>query len=199
VGVGSVGCDADTAAFTVATLTRWWHGEGRARYPGARRLLITADAGGSNGYRVRAWSKHLAEFALSTGLDATVCRFPPGTSTWNKREHRLFSRISVSCRGRPLTSHEVVVALIGATGTATGLRVHAGRVRLRRLSHRRGRQRPGHGQPAEHGAPVARGMELHPACRTTRALPNGGLSQSVVAWASPRAAGSTSGMASLGL
>jgi len=120
-----VGCDADTAAFAVATLTRWWHGEGRARYPGAKRLLITADAVGSNGYRVRAWKKHLAEFALSTGLDVTVCHFPPGTSKWNKIEHRLFSRISVNWRGRPLTSHEVVVALIGATSTATGLRVHA--------------------------------------------------------------------------
>lgn len=121
----SVGCDADTAAFAVATLTRWWHGEGRNRYPDAKRLLITADAGGSNGYRVRAWKKHLAEFALSTGLDVTVCHFPPGTSKWNKIEHRLFSRISVNWRGRPLTSHEVVVALIGATSTATGLRVHA--------------------------------------------------------------------------
>jgi len=109
----------------VATLTRWWRGEGRERYPRARRLLITADAGGSNGYRVRAWKKHLAEFALSTGLDVTVCHFPPGTSKWNKIEHRLFSRVSTNWRGRPLTSHEVVVALIGATSTATGLRVTA--------------------------------------------------------------------------
>jgi Rhodopirellula transposase DDE domain len=121
----SVGCDGDTAAFAVATLARWWQAEGRRRYPAAARLLITADAGGSNGYRVRAWKAQLAAFALDSGLEVTVCHFPPGTSKWNRIEHRLFSHISVNWRGRPLTSHEVVVALIGATTTATGLRVHA--------------------------------------------------------------------------
>ncbi|MEV7239597.1 ISAzo13 family transposase, partial [Streptomyces sp. NPDC051020] len=121
----SVGCDGDTAAFAVTTLRRWWNGEGRHRYPGARRLLITADAGGSNGYRVRAWKKHLADFARAANLEVTVCHFPPGTSKWNKIEHRLFSRISTNWRGRPLTSHEVVVNTIGATTTRTGLSVHA--------------------------------------------------------------------------
>lgn len=121
----SVGCDGDTAAFAVATLRRWWDGEGRHRYPHATRLLITADAGGSNGYRVKAWKKELADFALSAGLTLTVCHFPPGTSKWNKIEHRLFSRISTNWRGRPLTSHEVVVNTIGAVTTSTGLTVHA--------------------------------------------------------------------------
>lgn len=121
----SVGCDGDTSAFAVATLRRWWDGEGRHRYPHATRLLITADAGGSNGYRVKAWKKELADFALSAGLTVTVCHFPPGTSKWNKIEHRLFSRISTNWRGRPLTSHEVVVNTIGAVTTSTGLTVHA--------------------------------------------------------------------------
>ncbi|ORT46706.1 transposase, partial [Frankia sp. KB5] len=103
----SVGCDGDTAAFAVATLRRWWDGEGRHRYPTATRLLITADVGGANGYRVRAWKKELADLARTTGLQITVCHFPPGTSKWNKIEHRLFSRISTNWRGRPLTSHEV--------------------------------------------------------------------------------------------
>lgn len=121
----SVGCDGDTSAFAVATLRRWWDGEGRHRYPHATRLLITADAGGSNGYRVKAWKKELADLALETGLAVTVCHFPPGTSKWNKIEHRLFSRISTNWRGRPLTSHEVVVNTIGAVTTSTGLTVHA--------------------------------------------------------------------------
>lgn len=121
----SVGCDGDTSAFAVATLRRWWDGEGRHRYPHATRLLITADAGGSNGYRVKAWKKELADFALAAGLSVTVCHFPPGTSKWNKIEHRLFSRISTNWRGRPLTSHEVVVNTIGAVTTSTGLTVHA--------------------------------------------------------------------------
>ncbi|MFD7015266.1 ISAzo13 family transposase [Streptomyces sp. NPDC059928] len=121
----SVGSDGDTAAFAVATLRRWWGGEGRHRYPHAARLLITADAGGSNGYRVRAWKSELAAFAHENGLEVTVCHFPPGTSKWNKIEHRLFSQISINWRGRPLTSHEVVVSTIGATRTRTGLAVHA--------------------------------------------------------------------------
>jgi DDE family transposase len=121
----SVGCDHDTAAFAVATLRRWWEQVGRAAYPGADRLLVTADAGGSNGYRLRAWKTELARFAAETGLAVTVCHFPPGTSKWNKIEHRLFSQISTNWRGRPLVSHEVVVELIGATRTSSGLRVQA--------------------------------------------------------------------------
>jgi Rhodopirellula transposase DDE domain len=121
----SVGCDGDTAAFAVATLRRWWQGEGRGRYPQATRLLICADAGGANGYRVRAWKQGLAGFAHATGLEVMVCHFPPGTSKWNTIEHQLFSRISSNWRGRPLTSHEVVVNTIGATTTRTGLTVHA--------------------------------------------------------------------------
>jgi len=121
----SVGTDHDTARFAVATLGRWWEQAGRALYPDAERLLVTADAGGSNGYRVRAWKTELARFAAATGLAVTVCHFPPGTSKWNRIEHRLFSAISVNWRGRPLVSHEVIVELIGATTTRTGLRVHA--------------------------------------------------------------------------
>ena len=120
-----VGCDHDTAAFAVQTLRRWWEQVGRASYPGAERLLITADAGGSNGYRVRAWKTELARFAGATGLEITVCHLPPGTSKWNRIEHRLFSAISMNWRGRPLISHEVIVELIGATTTQAGLRVRA--------------------------------------------------------------------------
>jgi hypothetical protein len=121
----SVGCDHDTAAFAVATLRRWWEQGGRALYPDAGRLLVCADAGGSNGYRVRAWKTELGRFAAETGLAVTVCHFPPGTSKWNRIEHRLFSAISVNWRGRPLVSHEVIVELIGATTTRTGLRVQS--------------------------------------------------------------------------
>jgi hypothetical protein len=121
----SVGTDHDTAAFAVATLRRWWEQIGRAAYPAATRLLVTADAGGSNGYRVRAWKTELARFAADTGLAVTVCHFPPGTSKWNKIEHRLFSHISTNWRGRPLVSHEVIVELIGATTTRSGLKVRA--------------------------------------------------------------------------
>jgi hypothetical protein len=121
----SVGSDGDTAAFAVETLRRWWRRVGAPTYPGARRLLICADAGGSNGYRVRLWKLELAALADETGLAITVCHFPPGTSKWNKIEHRLFAHISMNWRGRPLTSHEVVVQLIGATTTRTGLTVHA--------------------------------------------------------------------------
>jgi hypothetical protein len=120
-----VGCDGDTAAFAVATLRRWWTQVGQPSYPNARRLLISADAGGSNGYRVRLWKHELAQLATDTGLAITVAHYPPGTSKWNKIEHRLFSAITSNWRGRPLTSHQVVVDLIGATTTRTGLRVHA--------------------------------------------------------------------------
>src|SRR5213078_3796268 len=121
----SVGTDHDTAAFAVESVRRWWKAAGSIEYPAARRLLITADAGGSNGYRTRAWKAELAALAAETGLEITCCHFPPGTSKWNKVEHRLFSHISMNWRGRPLTSHEVIVSTIAATTTRTGLRVHA--------------------------------------------------------------------------
>lgn len=121
----SVGTDHDTAAFAVESIRRWWKARGREDYPQARRLLITADAGGSNGYRTRAWKAELAALALETGLHITVCHFPPGTSKWNRIEHRLFSHITMNWRGRPLTSHEVIVNSIAATTTRTGLTVRA--------------------------------------------------------------------------
>ena len=117
----SVGVDHDTSAFAVATLRTWWDTVGESRYPAADRLLICADGGGSNGHRVRAWKVELAAFAADTGLTVTVCHLPPGTSKWNKIEHRLFSQITMNWRGRPLTSHQVIVDLIANTSTATGL------------------------------------------------------------------------------
>ena len=121
----NVGTDHDTAAFAVESIRRWWTAAGQGDYPLARRLLITADAGGSNGYRTRAWKAELAALAAETGLEITCCHFPPGTSKWNKVEHRLFSHITMNWRGRPLTSHEVIVQTIAATTTRTGLRVRA--------------------------------------------------------------------------
>jgi len=121
----SVGADHDTSAFAVETLRRWWTTVDRHRYRDTDRLLICADGGGSNGYRVRAWKIELAAFAAETGLTITVCHLPPGTSKWNKIEHRLFSQITMNWRGRPLTSHQIIVDLIGATRTATGLTVRA--------------------------------------------------------------------------
>jgi hypothetical protein len=121
----SVGDDHDTASFAVATIRRWWEQVGKHAYPEAGRLLITADAGGSNSYRSRLWKVELGKLAAESGLAITVCHFPPGTSKWNRIEHRLFSQISMNWRGRPLVSHEVIVDLIGATTTRTGLRVHA--------------------------------------------------------------------------
>jgi hypothetical protein len=121
----NVGTGHDTAAFAVESIRRWWNARGRADYPAAGRLLITAGAGGSNGYRTRAWKTGLAALALETGPEITVCHFPPGTSKWNKIEHRLFSHIAMNWRGRPLTSHEVIVRSIAATTTRTGLTVHA--------------------------------------------------------------------------
>jgi len=122
----NVGTDHDTAAFAVESIRRWWNARGSQDYPGARRLLITADAGGSNGYRTRAWKAGLAALAAETGLEITCCHFPPGTSKWNKIEHRLFSHITMNWRGRPLTSHDVVINSIAATTTRTGLTVQAG-------------------------------------------------------------------------
>ncbi|WP_413801357.1 ISAzo13 family transposase [Streptomyces iranensis] len=121
----NVGTDHDTAAFAVESIRRWWNAAGRTAYPTVGRLLITADAGGSNGYRTRTWKTELAQFAAESGLAITVCHLPPGTSKWNRIEHRLFSHITMNWRGRPLTSHEVIVQSIAATTTKTGLTVHA--------------------------------------------------------------------------
>jgi hypothetical protein len=117
----AVGSDHDTAAFAVATIASWWRSVGKDRYPAAASLLICADGGGSNGSRTRLWKTELAKFAAETGLEVTVCHLPPGTSKWNKIEHRLFSHISMNWSGRPLTSHQVIVDLIAATTTRTGL------------------------------------------------------------------------------
>lgn len=125
VGWVGVGVDHDTAEFAVATIRTWWDKAGQVAYPNARRLLVTADGGGSNGYRTRLWKVELAKLATETGLTITVCHLPPGTSKWNKIEHRLFSHISMNWRGRPLTSHQVVVETIAATTTRTGLTVAA--------------------------------------------------------------------------
>jgi transposase len=121
----NVGVDHDTSVFAVESIRRWWNTRGSLDYPRARRLLVTADAGGSNGYRYRVWKSELAALAAETGLAITVCHFPPGTSKWNKIEHRLFSAITLNWRGRPLTSHEVVVNTIASTRTRGGLRVEA--------------------------------------------------------------------------
>ena len=121
----SVGIDHDTSAFAVATLRSWWTTIGKDRYPNAHRLLICADSGGSNGSRIRAWKIELAQFATDTGLSVTVTHLPPGTSKWNKIEHRLFSQITRNWPGRPLTTHETILNLIGATTTTTGLSVTA--------------------------------------------------------------------------
>lgn len=121
----SVGDVADTAEFAVESIRRWWNQMGKARFPNATRLLITADAGGSNGYRVRAWKAELARFAAETGMDITVCHYPPGTSKWNKIEHRMFSFISMNWRATPLTSLRVIVELIAATTTSKGLTIQA--------------------------------------------------------------------------
>ena len=119
----SVGIDADTAAFAVESIRRWWWKLGKTRYPNATTLTITADCGGSNGARVRLWKRELQRFANETGLDVTVTHLPPGTSKWNKIEHRLFAFITQNWRGKPLVSHQVIVQLIGATTTETGLKV----------------------------------------------------------------------------
>jgi hypothetical protein len=124
-GFVNVGTDHDTAQFAAESVRRWQDAVGSGRYPGARRLLITCDAGGSNGYRARAWKAELARLAAGTGLEITVCHFPPGTSKWNKIEHRLFCHITRTWRGRPLTSYQVVVNTIAATATSTGLTVTA--------------------------------------------------------------------------
>jgi hypothetical protein len=119
----SVGVDDDTSVFAVATIESWWSQMGHKKYPNARRLLITADAGGSNGHRPWLWKHELARLSKTTGLEIVVCHYPPGTSTWNKIEHRLFSRITLNWRGRPLETYQTVVNLIANTTTTTGLTV----------------------------------------------------------------------------
>jgi Rhodopirellula transposase DDE domain len=121
----SVGVDHDTSSFAVETIRRWWGSMGRQRYPNAKRLLITADGGGSNGSRLRLWKVELQKLADELGIPVAVSHFPPGTSKWNKIEHRLFSFISQNWRGKPLVSHEVIVNLIASTKTETGLTVRA--------------------------------------------------------------------------
>ena len=119
----SVGIDHDTSVFAVATIEQWWHKMGQQKYPNARRLLITADGGGSNGHRPWLWKYELARLANATGLDIVVCHYPPGTSKWNKIEHRLFSQITLNWRGRPLETYQTIVNLIANTTTTTGLTV----------------------------------------------------------------------------
>ncbi len=121
----SVGDSADTATFAVEAIRRWWNEMGRVRFPEATQLLITADGGGSNGHRVRLWKLELAKLAKETGLDITVCHYPPGTSKWNKIEHKMWSFISMNWRGRPLTSYRTIIELISATTTAAGLTIRA--------------------------------------------------------------------------
>src|SRR3954453_13953060 len=121
----SVGIDHDTAEFAVESIRRWWTQMGHPRYPHARRLLITADCGGSNGYRIRLWKREVQKLADEIGIEIHVCHFPPGTSKWNKIEHRMFCHITNNWRGRPLVSREVVVNLIGGTTTETGLRIRS--------------------------------------------------------------------------
>ena len=119
----NVGIDADTAEFAVESIRRWWQRLGKGRYPNAGTLTITADCGGSNGVQLRLWKRELQGFANETGLTVTVAHLPPGTSKWNKIEHRLFAFITMNWRGKPLVSHQVIVQLIGSTTTKTGLTV----------------------------------------------------------------------------
>ena len=121
----NVGTDHDTSAFAVESIRRWWTMMGKSRYPDATRLMITADSGGSNGSRVRLWKVELQKFANETGLEIHISHLPPGTSKWNKIEHRLFSAISLNWRGTPLINHEVIIKLIESTKTRTGLKVRA--------------------------------------------------------------------------
>ena len=155
-----VGDIADSAEFAVESIRRWWNQMGKARYPNATRLLITADAGGSNGYRVRAWKHHLAELATETGLEITVCHYPPGTSKWNKIEHRMFSFISINWRGRPLTDIRTIIELIAATTTQHRAH-HPSRLRPQLVPDRRQDHRPPTRSLPPHTTQLARRLELH--------------------------------------
>jgi len=123
--VVNVGVTHDTAEFAVESIRRWWKLDGQNSHPGAQRLLICADAGGSNGSRLRAWKLNLQQMANQIRIPITVCHYPPGTSKWNKIEHRLFSFISLNWRGQPLINYETIINLIGGTKTRTGLKVQA--------------------------------------------------------------------------
>ena len=122
-GFVSVGISSDTAQFAVASIRSWWYSMGIERYPAANKLLITADGGGSNGSRNRLWKTELQALANDTGLEISVCHFPPGTSKWNKIEHRMFSQISKNWRGRPLETLQIIVNLIASTSTTSGLTI----------------------------------------------------------------------------
>ena len=124
-GFVNVGVTSDTAEFAVNSIKQWWSYFGRKHYPDARRILICADGGGSNGSRNRLWKLSLQKFSKKTGLTITVCHYPPGTSKWNKIEHRMFSYISINWRGKPLESYETIVNLIGSTTTKKGLKIKA--------------------------------------------------------------------------
>jgi hypothetical protein len=119
----NVGTDHDTSAFAVESIRRWWTMMGKSRYPDATRLMITADSGGSNGSRVKLWKVELQKFANETGLEIHISHLPPGTSKWNKIEHRLFSAISLNCRGTPLINHEVIIKLIESTKKGSKLQI----------------------------------------------------------------------------
>ena len=155
----SVGWDHDTPAFAVASIRHWWHQMGCGAYPEATTLFITADAGGSNGYRLRAWKHELQQLADETGLTIEVSHFPPGTSKWNKIEHRLFCHITANWRGTPLTTYETIVDRIGNVRTATGLRVRA-RTRRRGVSDGRYGDQGTDGRTRAGPRCVSRGMEL---------------------------------------
>jgi hypothetical protein len=161
----SVGIDHDTAAFAVNSIRRWWYALGRARYPEATRLFVTADGGGSNGSRVRLWKCKLQKLANEIGLDIVVSHFPPGTSKWKKIEHRLFSFLSQNWRAKPLVSYEVIIQLIAATTTRTGLTVHCELDQNRYAkNHRRIRCR--NGDTLHHPRRLPRRLELHNLSRT---------------------------------
>jgi len=136
-GFVNVGVDNDTSEFSVESIRQWWHQLGKERYPNAKELLVSADCGGSNGYRNRGWKFFLQQLSNETGLKITVVHFPPGTSKWNKIEHRLFSFISMNWRGKPLVSYKVIINLISATKTDTGLKVFA---RLDKKEYKKGRK-----------------------------------------------------------
>ena len=127
VGWVNVGISCDTSAFAVESIRRWWDRLGKKRYPGARKLLITADCGGSNGVRIRLWKVELQKLARELGIEISVCHLPPGTSKWNRIEHKLFSFISQNWRGKPLYSLTTIINLIGSTTTGTGLKVYCDR------------------------------------------------------------------------
>lgn len=166
VGWVSVGIDHDTAAFAVNAIRSWWKLMGRERYAHARSLLITADGGGTNGSRLRLWKLELQKLANELGVPITVCHLPPGTSKWNKIEHRLFSFITGNWRGKPLVSHQVIVQLIAATTTKTGLKV---RCQLDQNSyparHQGARRRNRCSQP--HPPRLPRRMELYRQSKST--------------------------------